>query len=836
MQKILHYINIALNVAPHEWPRIILSWFLKLFAHAGMIMGSTILLALFVEQYGINKLPFLYISSALFVVFGSLAFAFVIERFTKKYEIILTTAFAGALLYFAPLFAETTMVFYLMMFSALSIFVTQLNIIIALFIEELFSPLESERTFPIIESSEPIGGILAGLILTVGVTKFHLSALDLLTYVAGFLGLIIPFLIISLKISNKIPKLEHSSEVEEHRVNRVEKTIKGLRHIKGMPFLKGMVVVVFLQFAFINLIEFQYTTILEENISHGNDGHAVVEEVEAPHAAAPVIDNHGHNNHKENTEHKAANSHTEEIHGAAGGDHSHADALTHGLAFWHVMFSLLAFIVQTITASRIHNKLGIVKSMRMHPLATMLTSLTMLFKFSFAPVIAARGIFEITTIMHRTAYHASYYALKKSIREHVKEFLEGIIRPLGTIAGTTLLFGILYYIPEEFNHAAISLMMVIIMGTMMTVLARMKSQYTLIAKKNLDSRTSNIEKLEAIEILAQKGHDDVSIILGKNIHDRQHVQIQCKILETLGNLKDIDSIPDILKSFEVKERKVQLQAAQALAQFPNLGQHFFSQSFAKHRVISALESLFLKSRSKKVKSAVIQVFQNINNADIIPFLLKVLDNKDPEIVADAIYVCGLFNDANSAHYIEKYLFDEHPRIKSAAIISLWNFPQHRLKCLIQLTQMLSCKDDEMKISGIYAVGEIKAVQELPRLKKLLQSENERVQCHAAIAMAKMGELNAAHLVVNFLMHSNKKLSDTTHKLITRLPGHIKKTVKHLLRHRVSHKIHMVLISYKHNTLDQLPIEVLRELQKYYEVLGEMKEVLKIEEELERRQS
>ena len=793
-RKFVHYINVLFNVSSHEWPRIILSWLLKMLVHASFVMGSTVLLALFVEAYGVVKLPFLYIISALFVVFGSMLFAFLLERFEKKIEIIVIALMGAGLFLIAPLFQDNIIVFYSFLFIGISVLISQLNIILALFIEELFSPLESERTFPIIESSEPFGGVLAGIIMTFGVTSFHLAATDLLVIIAIVLFLLVPVLLFFLKFANKVPKLESHEEHLEKTQDRFEKTKKGLRHIKGMPFLKGMLVIVFLNFAFISLIEFQYTSVLD----------------------AHVVEAAAHNEGQQE-------------------DHAHASALTHGLAFWHVMFSLIAFLAQILSASRIHKKLGIVRSMRLHPALNIFAMLAMLWKFGYVTGVASRGIFEITMMMHRTTYHASFYALKRSIREHVKEFMEGIVRPLGIIAGTIVLYLIITYTPEVWKHTAVTSAMLIIMIAMYVVLLKMQKQYTLVAKKNLSARGSNLEKIEAVEVLSQSGHDAVSDILGKNLNGKQHIQIQKKILESLGKIQDVNAIPDILRMFESQEKGVRLMAVDALASYKRLGKHFFSQSFAKHRVVESLEKLFLDARSKKVQSSVVKVFKNINNADIIPFLINVLNSKNEEVVADAIYVCGLFKDINSAFYLAPFLSSENPRIKSASIIALWSFPSYKLKALIQLTAMLEDENSEVKIAGIYALGEIRAVQEIPRLKIFLKSKNEDISCHAAIALAKMEQHDANEYIVQLLLHKKKELKQKTKSLLKNIPREHQKHIDNLLIHEVSYQIHQLLHEEKSTILEKISSKSLQKLLSLYEIISEIKEMIRIEEELKKRE-
>jgi HEAT repeat protein len=799
--KIMHKINNLLNVSSHEWPRIILAWFLKFFIQTSYIMAGTLIVALFVEKFSTVNLPYLYIISSVFVISGTVLFSMFLERFSLKSEILAMVPLVSLLFFLIPSLQNSFVIFFLLLFFTVSICIEQLLIILALYIEELFSPLESERTFPIIESSEPIAGIFSGVVLAYGVTFLNLTALEIFYLVGFFLFLTIPVFFFFYKYTKKIPKLESKEEKKERSHNRIEKIKKGVRHIKGLNFLKGLFVVVFLHFALVNLIEYEYTTIVDKNLKH----------------------------HQEENIDKVKES----------SNSSHADQLTHGLGFFHIMFSLLAFFAQLLSASRIQSKLGVIKSMMSHPIANIFSGIIIFLGFFYnfliyESVIFARGLFELTNIFHRTNYHASFYVLKKSIREQVKEFMEGIVRPLGKILGTIVLLLILTFVPKEFQTKVISGVFVTGMVYMFYILKDMKIQYTLLAKKNLISKNSNIDKLESLEILAQKGHHNVVEIFTKTLHQKTHPYLKKELLLTIGKIKDLKSIPDILKMFKDPDKKIQLTAVNSLAQYKNLGRHFFSQSFTKHRVINDLQELFLKTRSKKIKSAVIRVFKNIHHSDIIPFLLKNLDNNDPYIVADAIYVCGLFHDINSAYYLEKFLTDKNPRIRSSAIIALWNFSTYKLKCLIQLNAMLESSLEEEKISAIYAIGEIGAIQEIPRLIKLAENTEGRIHQHSLIALAKMEQNQVVNEILPYLLHKDEDLVNDTKKMLKKVPESIKKTIENLLLHEISHRIYEILSTLKSTEIENVKTNVLYKLKKYYELISEVKEVLRIEEELIRR--
>lgn len=801
MKKILHYLNLLLNVSNHEWARIIFAWTLKLIIHIAFVMGSTIILAIFVDNEGIDKLPLMYIISAILVIMGSGIFAFLLEKYSKKSQILSMTFFSALLFAFSATLSDSSWLFYGSFFIALSFFIAQINIILALFIEEMFSPLESERTFPIIESSEPIGGIIAGIILTILVKYNHFHAINLLYVIAGILLIVFPIFFLFQRFGNKVPKLESKEEHENKDHSQLDAIKKGVRHIKGVPFLKSMFLIVFLQFSLVNLIEYQYTYVLDSELAAQ----------------------------------QASSSHVESSHGRA-------DALTHGLAFWHVMFSIVTFFSQILSGSRLQRHFGVIKTLQLHPIVNFISGIFTLISFGYGPAaflrygaaITSRGVFEVTGVIHRTSYHASFYALKRSIREQVKEFMEGVARPFGIIFGTSILMIILFVVPIQHQNTAISLSILIGMITMTMALSKMKKQYTLLAKKNLQASRNPIDKIEAVEILAQNGHQNVSGILGKNLFDKQHDVVVKSILQTLKRTNDHESLSDILKLLRSKKAHIQYEAIQTLSSFSQLNEFLKSHSFTKHRILELLKEVFLTTKSKKIKSEVVQVLKNIHHSETIPFLLSILENEDESLVADGVYVCGLFDDISISHYIEKHLSSEHPRLKSAAIQALWRFPNYRLKVLVQLTKMIESKEIEMRISGIHTIGLIGAIQETKRLERMLKTADEKEQMYIYFVLARFGFDEYLPRIIELLFHKEEHILEYSKKYIQKLPHDVYKKMHNLLVHEVSHKIHSLLLQAKTSILENMKTLHLKELQGLYELIAETKEILKIEEELKTR--
>ena len=811
MKSLLRIINRLFNLSSaNEWARVGIAWSLKFFFQIAAVMGMTIITAMFVDKLGLENLPFLYIFSAIFVIIGSLTFVSLLDRFEKNKLIVWISGLGVALLVGVEfLHSQNLFFFFGGLLIVSSMLVGQLNILLSLFIEELFSPLESERTFPIIESAEPLGGIAAGLLILLGIQ--FLPTEKLIYLWAGVLVALVVVLQFYSRKDHVIPRLRSKAEIQAiGGGGHWDKVGRSVKQMKAIPFLRMMFLVVFLQWMFVHILEFQYTSAIDNSIM-------------AEHAEKPILDSHGENSGEEDSGR----------HGAASSGHgadSHADALTHGLGSLHVLLSSLALFFQLFIASHINRYLGVIDTMRVHPFVTIFTTLMLLFKFGFASAVTAKAVFEITSGLQRNAYHASFYTLRRHIREHAKEIMEGIIRPFGMIAGTLFLLGVTIGIPSpELQHTVLSAGMMVIIVLMILISLKLGEKYTQLSRKNLDMPGATSEKFEAIEILAQKGHKGAADLLIKNlIYRREGSDVKIKILQTLGKLKNVYTIPEIIKCFSDTDKNVQHEAVKTMAKFDVLGKHFFTQSFAKYRVTEALQELFLETKSKKIKSDVIHVFANINQSDVVPFLLDVLKNAHDDVKDDAIYVCGMFHDINAAYYLEPFLKSENPRIISNTIISLWQFIPYRLKLLLKLTQMLESKEEEVLMEGLYVLGETQAIQEIPRLKKFLTHENPHLRKHAAISLGKMNHADAVDHLFELMISKDSDVSTQTSDLLPRVHPEVKKHLDGLLRYEAAKRIREILYDVEDPVLEHLPKKTLQELRKAYILASETKEVFRIE--------
>ena len=144
---------------------------------------------------------------------------------------------------------------------------------------------------------------------------------------------------------------------------------------------------------------------------------------------------------------------------------------------------------------------------------------------------------------------------------------------------------------------------------------RLQPQYTAITRNQLFSDIPYPEKINAIEILAQKYHDNTPLILARKFAEsgNEAPPVRIKLLSALGEFADYDTLPDILEALHDADPDVRLEAAYALMNFKDLGEQFYQHAFSRYRVIETLKEVFLHEKSASVRRAIIRVFSLLNS-------------------------------------------------------------------------------------------------------------------------------------------------------------------------------------------------------------------------------
>jgi HEAT repeat protein/MFS family permease len=823
--KSVSLLNRLLNVGKNEWPRIVVAWSLQLFLRAGFVMGWTVTIAMFINRMGIETLPYLFVINALLVMLGTIIFSYLLKKIPHGLLIFYTTLMAIALLLLSTLFAYSNdIVFFGILILAQSILIAQLHILISLFTEDLFSPLESQRTFPLIATSETIGGIIGGLL--VGTLSGFLPAYKFIYLWIIFISLIIPTLMTAHSYSKRTPSIRvHKHEKsKQKRGMAIPNLLKGIRKIRRVPFLQGIVLIVLLQFMMTYLFEFQYTKAIQEEVmAH-----------EPPPISFEVRDYQPDSSLQVSLldvnpiETNLAVAHQSET--------EMENKLTQKLGMLQVIFSAGSLLVQIFVTSRILNSLGIISTLLIHPLLTLINLVGMTLRFNFLSASIGRSNFEITTGIFRNTYHSSYYAIKENMRDQMKEIMEGFVKPFGAI----LAFGLLYLIQQA--HSPQTETMIIntcMIGIAILMLLRsykLHTDYTAISYQNIGNENDLPTRLNAIEILGQKGHEIKTELLVKYLHNnKETAQVKRHILKTLKLRNEPDSLADIIASLQDEHESVRLTALEILNTFPSLNSHVRNLTFTKHHAISTIKKLFLTERSSSIKAACIHLLAKFDDHELIPFIIETLQEGDEQVQRACIRACGTFRDRSIIHYIQDYLDHKNSALRGEAIVALWQFKKLRKTLSHYLEQMKENDKKECIMAAIYAVGKVGHRKDLAYLVKNLASSDQEIRKKAAYSIAELDHPAAIPHLVEFMIHEDHETSHKTKKFVNTLSQELVENVEHLVHIRVSEHINDVLEKSGAENLMELDIETLEKLRIAYATVDEHHEVHKIENLIKEKQ-
>ncbi len=753
------------NLRDSEWSRVWSAWMIRFFYRLSFVLGWTVLITLFVSKYGIASLPYLFLINAAFTIIGSFFYSTFIERFEKYQIMIGSLAMAGLFLFAASTFSQSNIpMFFALIFVAVGIFLTQFKILLYAFTEDLFTPLESERTFPVIESADIIGGIFAGLMIIGFVNFMEVSSF---VYVwLGTLFLIIPFVIFATTSHNFEPGISnHKRKFPSGSV--VFKFKKAFSSSRHASYIKGLFFIVVLQWLIFNLLEFQYTKAVYRNVSN-------------------VI-----------------------LEAGSGFEH----ALAHDLGALFILFSASALFVQLLLGSRIIDYLGIVGTMIVHGLLVLFSVFGLTLSYTFPMAILAKNNFTVGTVLFTNVYHSSFYALQHNIREYVRELLEGLARPVGAVAGAFCILLFQHLFSDASQVFFVNLAMVAAVLSFLYFTWTQQKKYTLMAVNDLLYNGNKEARITAVDILAQKGHKGSANILRRVLFSRDEPpSLKARIVKVLPELNDPDTVSDLIKCLKSQNFSVRSEALDSLARFSHLHE--------KYKLIVLLKDMYNKETNPDILAKIIKLMARISDFAALEFLLDALKTSDGLHKAEVILALRNYNDPAVADCIHSTLDSLTPFQRANAAITLSRFKEFRSEAMRIVNEFINSDDPSKIAHGIFAVGELNMKGYKKACSHYLSSDDENLRIHSAIALLKMGIMDGVPTLMDILLSGNRSRVSKVRRLMGNIDVPILKNVDRMVKDIVEQEINAHFWESKGSSFTDWKRDSLLRLNFLYELVGE----------------
>ncbi|MFA6917308.1 MAG: HEAT repeat domain-containing protein [Candidatus Gracilibacteria bacterium] len=717
----------------------------------------------------------------MFTIFGSFFYSTFLEKADKSWLMISTIFLAGVILLFAAQIVYINQfLFFALLLIAEAVLAVQLKIFLDGYIEEMFTPIESERTFPLIEAAETIGAIVAG-VLVVSFSN-QIDTFKFVYFWAISLFLMIPFILLISNLNKKVIVVGEKHEEEKENLGAENGLIalikKEFKNAKNFSFLKGMFFLVFFQWLLYNLLEFQYTKAIYNSVSN------------------VILD------------------------GGSGFEH----AFVHDLGALFIVFSASALVLQLFIGSRLIDALGVVGSMLLHPIVTFLSLIGIVVSFNFYTAVLAKNNFTLTTAVFTNAYHSGYYAIKEKFREHSREFMEGIIRPLGAFMGTLILILLQQFLHDKEMIFAVNILMIAVTGIFFYVVYVQKNNYTEAALDDLLNSKEKAVRMNAIDILAQRGHSNsIHVLVGILKDKNESVSVKVRTLRALAETHEDCVIKDIIECFKASKAAIREAAIDTLLLYKDLGTPSKQNSVIKYELVEALKKMYETETHEDIRSRIIVLLSKLSNVSTIEFLLKILRKNKGDIRADAIHALGNYGDIDVIEFVRPYLKSTYKDKINAAIV-LGRFPEYEQEALYVISSFIFSKTAEKISYGLYAIGELG----LKKFKKIcfkhLDSKNLQLRMHSALALAKMGNHESIPVLIDLLFHENKDIAKKVKNMLKNVDVRIYKNIDRIVRYIVSLEVNKIIKKYKVKHLSSLKKEHLEALKWLYCLIEEYDEV------------
>ncbi len=772
-----------IRLYPHELGRTAIIWFIRFLYRFAFVVSWTFVVAqVFSLSHSEISLPMLFLIHALLVFLSSIVSTFLLKRYALEHIFLVSLSVGAVLLLFAQLFMFSVFVKTIILFFVESFILVQLSINIETFTERLFTPVESNRTFPIVESADTVATLAAGASLFFFASSFSVDHVFWL--VIGILALLVPLFLQYHSFLRSLPGLcLYRKQLIGETHHHPEST--SFTSLKKHPYIKRLILIVLAQWFFMVVLEFLFTYSLSNQILH---------RAELVPAAAGAVEN----------------------------------VLIHEFGLMQIFFGAAALASHFLFAGRIIFGLGIIGSLILHPLVSLFSLATMITSFGPFSTMLSRINAEITGVIFRNAYQSSYYVFEETKSQFVRLMLDGFVRPIGALLGTmfllisSLLASSQYYITVVLGGVFCALLLFLITAIS---LHRYYSEHVISQLKS--SETSLELKVSLLDVLAQKGHKNALSVL-RELYTRPNEPplILMKLIDIFS--REPDFFQDILAALHHEDETVRFAALQALQGMSQKG-IFDHQPLSKQLVLTELRSYYLRESKDNLRNMALMFLATFKEKETMEFLFSLLEESYGDTLAMVIQACDTFDDPAFTAYFEKFLESDDSRVWSAAAISLSRHEKYEH----QLTLFLPGKFQSIHQSDRRALAFVFTVfcpkKFLPAIeRRVVETTDPHEKLLLTFGLLKLGLPHGVTLFLEMLFDADDDISTLAQRLMSTLTGGKKIFLDRLVQHRALTLLHTFLGTHSSQKLDELSGEDLRYLREIYTLLHATEEIIDID--------
>lgn len=780
-----------IRLYPHEVSRTFMVWIIRLLYRFVFVVSWTLVVAHVASTYHSEiALPVLFLIHAFLVLLGSALSFFLFTRLALE-NIFLYSLIAGVSILFGSqllVFDENIKIGILLFVE--SFILVQLSINIETFTERFFTPFESARTFPVAESGDTIAMLLAGAFLYFNAS--HLSMTRVLWVVVAVLSLMIPFFLHYHSFLRSNPglclfrKQFIGGEHEKFQPSYVTKIIT--RH----PYIVTLIGVVLAQWFFSVVLEYLFTYSVA--MQHGGNGELVS-------ATSGGLEN----------------------------------VLISEFGALQVLFASAALISNLFLAGRFISSLGLIGSILLHPLVSLLSLAGMITNFGALTAVVARVNAEVSGVIYRNSYQSTYYVFDEMESQFTRIFMDGIIRPLGALLGTSFLVISYFLVPHGsyLTFVLTGLFIVLLFFALSAV--TLQKQYVRLIVHQLKKPGIGLDlKLNLLEVLSHADCAQKSALFDSMYHDsKESILLKVKMIEIFA--RELSHFPEVISGLRHADPAVRFASLSALQRFFD-AQYFDTNLLSRRTVVQDLMHCAVHETDRKIRLLMLLLLARFKDKEVLDFLLDHLQNDQGDALSTIIMACDVFNDPSFPPLLADFLYSLDPRVWAHAAVILSRFESYREGVYHLLREKMKDDSRSSRVAVAFVLAQLADSSYADYLKNRLEYSDDILEkVFVSFGLVALGEHESVTTFAHLLFNLDVSSMDDTSRYLSLVPSFMdllpttnRYTVERYLQQHALHQLHLLMQKIEHSSLERLDSEQLKKLRNIYGILNATEEILKID--------
>ncbi len=730
LRKGVRLLNKSFNIRTNEWPRFLLIYLIYFVALTGMKWGEPVVEAAFLEQVGVDFLPWAFIINATFSIIASAIYTGFADRVDNTKLLIALFMFSGlgiiaglVLLGWNLVIITYPLLFLILNVPLLDIF----NVHWPIYVNGFYDTQSAKRIIPLLASGARVAGIVAGLTLPF-LNRFFSPA--------GIIFIWLIMLVIAALTAWLMPYLLKEQTTEGDKAgyaglspvapstSYLNNIRAGFRYVYQSSFLRWLALAALLTFILLQLINYQALQILRNELQTTED-------------------------------------------------------ISNFIGRLNAIGNLIALPLQLFLLNRLIGRIGLGSTSLIFPTGTLAVSGALALVQNIPT--AALGYVNRTTF--RTTFrnpidNLLYNAVPLRVKGRARAFIVGLIVPVGSLIG-----GLLLLVPIVPATWLLSALIGILAIAYLASAAMVRKQYS----------QALITMLEQEDFSFLFSQGDPSLVaadpatlnfLQKKLEESSSYEFtvfMAQLISQVGGSQAVPILEQAVKTAPEAETRTAMIDALVAAD-------------VRGKAVRQLYQDFLADSDGRVRQSALVGLERLAETDDEQFLSVALDRlSDPDIEVRVQVLAALARSASNFYDLTsavaglyQLLHDEEPHRRAQGVRILGQIDDRR--AIRTLVDYLANPEDEVRLEAAVAV-EKRAKDKMPdqvigplveQIIPLLQDPVERVRQVTLNVLGNLGSHQSHQAVVNALTDASPQVRATAVEALVQLGKSVIPIVHHQL--------------------------------------------------------